>query len=202
MLRFGSIACVVFLHLPTSVLGMQSPLNVTTKNGTDLERRGKEQIERLVRDYDIDRWMFTRDVIVESRVTPHSHPVLTVNTFYIDDDLGQLATLLHEQFHWPASEADARTEAAIAEFREMFPNAPDRSGRGARDQYSTYLHLIVCDLEFQAMTSLVGESRAREIMAAYDHYEWIYDQVLNDPRIREVNLRHGWEAERTMNREQ
>lgn len=195
MLRVGSVVALLVVHTTTVALAMQSPLNVSTKNGTALERRGQEQIERLVRDYEIAQWMFTQDVIVESRVIPHSHPVLTVNTQYIDDDVSQMATLLHEQFHWPVSLAEERREAAIAEFRRMFPNAPDRSGQGARDQYSTYLHFIVCDLEFQSVTALVGEAKAREILAGYDHYEWIYERVLTDPRIREVNERHGFIAQ-------
>jgi hypothetical protein len=86
-------------------------------------------------------------------------------------------------------------EAALAAFRAMFPNGPGRSGQGARDQYSTYLHFIVCDLELQSMTALVGESRAREILGGYDHYRWIYERVLNDSRIRAVNRKHGFVAQ-------
>ena len=40
-------------------------------------------------------------------------------------------------------------------------------GEGARDEFSTYLHLIVCYLEFSAMKELLGEPKAREIMARW-----------------------------------
>lgn len=63
---------------------------------------------------------------------------------------------------------------------------------GARDEQSTYRHILVCDMELQALTTLVGRIAARETLAQHTHYEWIYDKVLNDPRIREVALRHGF----------
>jgi hypothetical protein len=31
-------------------------------------------------------------------------------------------------------------------------------------------------------------------MASYGHYTWIYETLLDDPRIREVNLRHGFDV--------
>ena len=52
-------------------------------------------------------------------------------------------------------------------------------------------NLVVCDLEYQAMTVLVGQARAREILAANRFYTWIYGRVLNDPRVRQVSVRHG-----------
>jgi hypothetical protein len=126
--------------------------------------------------------------------TPHSHPVLTLNTRY--SDLPLLATFLHEQMHWRVDELkDEHAKAAMAEFRRLFPDAPGREGGGARDVFSTYLHLIVCDLELQAVTQLVGESQARQVLREWTHYPWIYSRVLEDPQIREVNRRHGFIAE-------
>jgi hypothetical protein len=84
----------------------------------------------------------------------------------------------------------------MEDFARLYPDAPDRSGGGANDVESTYRHLVVCDLELQGMTRLVGEARARKVLAAMTHYEWIYEKVLSDPRVREVNERHGFVAER------
>ncbi len=141
--------------------------------------------------YEIDQGLFTKEVMIESRVIPHSHPVLTVNTRYVDNDVLQLATFLHEQFHWLEELGSEAREAAKAEFRERFPSVPDRASGGASDSESTYLHLIVCDLEFQAMTQLVGEEKAREVLRGWDHYSWVYEKVLGDPVVRRVNARHG-----------
>lgn len=55
-------------------------LSVELASGTPLERQGRDQLQRLVRGYDIHPWMFTRRIRIESGVIPHSHPVLTLNT--------------------------------------------------------------------------------------------------------------------------
>ena len=62
---------------------------------------------------------------------------------------------------------------------------------GARDEQSTYLHLVICDLELQAMSRLVGEEKAREVIQGWEHYTWIYEQVLGNPEVRRVNERFG-----------
>lgn len=48
----------------------------------------------------MQRWIRTRDVVVEEKAIPHSHPVLTLNTQYLKNDNALLATFIHEQFHW------------------------------------------------------------------------------------------------------
>ena len=50
---------------------------------------------------------------------------------------------------------------------------------------------MVCDLELQAVTRLLGETRGRAVLEAWNHYSWIYDQVLNNPEVRRINERHG-----------
>lgn len=73
--------------------------------------------------------------------------------------------------------------AAMEDFEALFPNVPSSADGGARDDRSTYRHLPVCDMEYQALTALVGEGTAREALAGITHYEWIYQKVLNDLRI-------------------
>lgn len=80
----------------------------------------------------------------------------------------------------------------MAAFREVYPDVPSGNPEGARDADSTYLHLIVCDLEYQAMTKLVGPARAAEVLDATTHYTWIYDRVLTDPKVREITTRYGF----------
>lgn len=160
-------------------------------NGSDAERRTKEQLERILRTVDLERWIETREVLVDETATPHSHPVLTVHTEYLDNDDGLIATFVHEQFHWRANRFEEQVDSAVSEFRRLYPEVPVRGGQGARSEYSTYLHLIVCDLEFQAMTILRGRERAAELLSGYDHYRWIYQHVLTDPAVRDVTTRTG-----------
>ena len=170
----------------------QEKLLITTKSGTALEERGREQLLRLVEDHDVDRWIFTHEVVIESGVIPHSHPVLTLNTRFVDDDRKQLAMFLHEQFHWYTFERGDQMGAAMAEVRERFPTVPVGKPEGAHSEFSTYIHLVVCYLELQAVTELQGESFARASLAANENYTWIYEQVLSDDGfIKGVLQRHG-----------
>ena len=118
---------------------------------------------------------------IQSRVIPHSHPVLTLNTRYLADDTAQVATFLHEQLHWFVAAREAAADSALAELRGLYPKAPDGPPTGARNQESTYLHLIVCLLEFEAVRELFGEPTARRTLASWQHYTWIYRKVLERP---------------------
>jgi hypothetical protein len=168
-------------------------IHITLENDNEREEAAREQLERILAEFDVDRWIFTREVRIASMVTPHSHPVLTVNTKYLDDDPRQLSTFLHEQFHWWVIEDQRsdRLRAAIDEFAARYPDPPARENGGANSVRSSYLHLVVCDLEYQAMTALLGETAARELIATQDHYQWIYAKVLDDPAVRQINERHG-----------
>ena len=55
---------------------------------------------------------------------------------------------------------------------------------------STYLPLIVCSLELQALIELVGEARARQQLERWTHYTWVYRTVLADMGRLEKVLRH------------
>lgn len=165
-------------------------LTIELAEGSESEKAAHDQVLRLVDRFDIDRWMFTDTVLIDdSQWIPHSHPVLTLNSRYLDDDLSQLATLLHEQFHWYAVSRQNRIDAAISEFRLLFPDVPSGLA-GARDDYSTYLHLIICDLELAAMQKLVGDAEARRVLGEWKHYTWIYNHVLHNSAVRMINERH------------
>ena len=51
---------------------------------------------------------------------------------------------------------------------------------GARSEFSTYLHLIVCWLEVDAMVQIAGEKQALENLMKKNHYTWIYKKVFED----------------------
>ena len=90
---------------------------------------------------------------------------------------------------------EARPEeraSAIGAFQVLYPDAPSTGPEGARDRQSSYLHLIVCDTEYQALTILVGEAAARRVLEAKPYYTWIYARVLRDPAVRATNVRYGF----------
>lgn len=188
------LLALVFLTACVSGRGGDDAVEIKTAHGSEGERRKAAQIQRLIDQYDLSKWTFTRTVIVDDKARiSHSHPVLTLDVADLayPDDV-ELAAYVHEQIHWLESGNPAKTEAAIAEFRQMYPDAPKRGPEGARDEYSTYLHLLVCHLEFEAMKELVGEERARAAMQK-PYYRWVYRTVLADnEKIKDAVQRAGF----------
>lgn len=165
------------------------------ENGTEEEARMARELRTLLRTYDLEPWILTRRILIDESRIPHSHPVLTIHTRHIGDQLGLLSTFVHEQLHWLEEEpwlSEFRT--TMKDFEALFPEVPSSNEGGARDDQSTYRHLLVCDMEYQAMAVLVGEVAARETLFKMTHYWWIYDKVLTDPRVRRVALEHGFDV--------
>jgi hypothetical protein len=186
----------VWLAIVLTLVGggkVAGQLNVELAHDSEAERATRAALLRLVQKHDLSDWIYTTEIIVDESQIPHSHPVLTIDAADADDEEKLASTFIHEQFHWlEAGETLEAFEAAMADFERLYPDAPGREGGGARDVESTYRHLLVCDLELQAMTELFGEARARAVLAGITHYEWIYERVLNDPRVRDVTTRHGF----------
>lgn len=185
---------ILITFITVSINLQAQEIEISLKNGTDQEKKGKEQLERIVEQYHdtIKKWIFTTKVEIDENTIPFSHPVLTLNCNDLDNDVKQLSTFLHEQFHWLEESVPAQREKTIQDFKALFPEVPVGGRTGARSSYSTYLHLIVCDLEFQSMTQVVGEEKARQILSEWTHYTWIYDKVLHDGRIREISVKNGF----------
>jgi hypothetical protein len=183
------------LLLPTGLWAQskQGEIKITLKNNAAEEAQTRTQLQRLLSQYDLSRYIFTREIVIDRRAIPHSHPVLTLSARHLKDDELLLATFLHEQFHWFLTQREEQTEKAKQELKTIFPRVPAGFPEGARDENSTYLHLLVNTLEHAAIRELLGELKARQVMEfwATDHYTWIYRQVLTEGRkIREVLVKH------------
>ncbi len=164
-------------------------LSIRAVNGSASEEARADQLRRVLDRWDVERWIYTRQIAIEDRVVPHSHPVLTLSAGPGTDD-EVLATFMHEQLHWLEDDHPGFT-AAMRAFAEAYPNAPAGGPEGGRDLESTYRHLVVNDLEYQALTALIGRERAREILEGHGFYTWIYDRVLNDPIVRRITRENG-----------
>ena len=173
----------------------QEKVAVTLAQNSRAEAQTKEQLERLLRTYDLSKWIFTRTVVIDEKTNiPHSHPRLTLNTRHLKDDELLLSTFVHEQAHWFVSSREKEAEEALKELRALFPKVPAGHPEGARDERSSYTHLIVIYLEYRALRELLGELRARQVMEfwTHDHYTWIYKTVLARPRdIGNIAFKHN-----------
>lgn len=178
--RCAALLLVTLVGVPSAAVG-QTAINITLKRNTTAEAATRDQLQRLLKTYELSPWFYTKSVVVDEQAVPFSHPVLTLHTRHSKDDELLLSTFVHEQLHWFFSERREQTEQAIADLRKAFPDAPAGGTAGARDQYSTYLHLLVCYLERQGVSQVLGELKAKQVIEfwATDHYTWVYRQVLD-----------------------
>jgi hypothetical protein len=155
--------------------------SIALVHGSADENATRDQLERLFDRYDLGPWLFTRNVAIDEESTPHSHPVLTLHTRHLRDDLLLLSTFIHEESHWYTVEHQADVDAAMDELHAITPNLPVGFPDGAQNEKSSYEHLIVIALEERGLQRLVGELAAREAMQFWsgDHYRAIYRVVLD-----------------------
>lgn len=192
-MRFAERICLAILAC-FSLPGATPPVAISLVHGTASEVETRDQLQRLLSAYDLSDWVWTSKVSIEDGAIPHSHPVLTLSSRHVNDDLLLLSTFVHEEYHWYETEHPRETSAAIEDLRQKYPGLPVGGVDAASDEGSSYLHVIVCYAEWQKMKALVGAERARQIMTfwAGDHYRAIYRLVLdNEPAVREVVNRHN-----------
>jgi len=177
------MAAIALLAASFTLSARAQPRTAATLTfAVDEEAQAREQLQRLLAEYDLDPWIVTTRIRIAAGEIPHSHPILTLNTKYLDDDLRQLATFLHEQMHWH-EESDAHKAAvdhAIEDLRARYPNPPSHEEIGTRSEYSTYLHLVVNGLTFDALRHLLGEQEARTLTDENNIYRWVNQRVLDD----------------------
>ena len=140
-----------------------------------------ECMKSLRQQHDLRRFEFTSHVRIAPTELPHSHPVLTLNTQLYDPE-EILCEYLHEQMHWYTERLGCAgpESSLISELRRRYPQAPTVLPEGARDAYSTYLHLLVNWLEIEAAAHFLSRKRAEAIALGKHYYRWIYRTVIAD----------------------
>lgn len=169
-------------------------ITITLAHGGPAEQATRAQLERILAAHDLSRWIRTTSVQIDEDAIPHSHPVLTLHARHLDDDDLLLSTFVHEQMHWLLEERAGATAAAVAELRVAFPSVPVGFPEGARDEQSSYEHLIVDHLEHDAVRRVRGPDVARRVFEhwARDHYTALYRLELeHEDRVASILARHG-----------
>ena len=160
-----------------------------------MEEQRKQQMEHLARQYDLKKYTITRDLVIERGAMNHSHPVLTLNLRFLDNDDLALSAYVHEQGHWLLTDRFRSDNPRLFEdLQQAFPDMEIRVPEGDGELRSSYFHIAVCMLEWQAMEDLVGPERALKVIEwkQGDHYKAIYATILNrrEP-VENVLNRHG-----------
>jgi hypothetical protein len=164
-------------------------VDIRLAHGSDREAAGAAALRDVLAEHDLRRWMFTDLVTVDADVRGgYSHPLTLSPAMLLRDPGWTLAVFLHEQLHWIEGPA---VDHAIAEARKRFPDPPPPPA-GCHDAESTWGHLIVCALEYQSLSDILGPSAAAAVLAQFDHYTWVYEQILGDPGwFADLLHRHG-----------
>lgn len=191
---------ILFLLLGTLTIGCASKSDVDHPSGLKVEEINpdkwtaltKQNLLHLAQVYDLRPFLFSKNIRIQTKVIPESHPVITLNTRNAERPQKLLANFLHEELHWWTSMNPVAVEGAINELKKIYPKAPKTLSYG---QDGTYLHLIICFLEYRALQYYLGKKEAREIITSLMKkdkvYPWIYYQVLNkDYAIRKIVLKH------------
>jgi hypothetical protein len=148
--------------------------------GNESEKQTEIQLNRILKNWDLAKWTFTKTVLIDSGVIPHSHPILTLNTSTPANDTVKLKSFVHEQLHWFLSRYHAAADSAIDDLTRVFPDAP---GETPDERNSNYLHLLVGVLEFDALDELFGEKTATRLIARTPFYTWVYRKVLDHQEL-------------------
>ena len=189
------LLCVSFLFVSCASKEVEvhsSGLIVKEINPNKFTAMTKQNILNLAQVYELSPFLYSKDVHVQSQVTPHSHPVITLSTRHAEQPKKILSTLLHEELHWWLETNKLQTETAIKELAKMYPKAPI-AGKSTRRE--TYVHLMVCYLELKALSFYLGDKEAKNIITSLMRkdkiYPWAYYQVLyKDYAIRQVIRRN------------
>ena len=170
------------LLVPVFVSAKTPKLNITLQHNSAGEQKRKEQIERLADQYDLAKYTITRDLMVDERAINHSAPVLTQNLRFLDNDDRALSAYVHEQAHWLLMERHrGQAREMLPELIRMFPNMSITPPQGDGNEGTSYIHLVVLMLEWQALEDLIGADRARAVMEfkRQDHYKALYATVMD-----------------------
>ncbi len=152
-------------------------IEITELNPNRLTGLTKQNLFHLAKVYDLRPFLYTKKIQIQSFIVPHSHPVLTLNTRHAEKPHQLLSTWLHEEFHWWTEGKKAETNKAITELKKLYPKIDGKIGN-----QSSYIHIIVCFLEYQSLKHFLGEKDAKEVIDEFISqdkiYPWIYSLVL------------------------
>ena len=105
------------LVLLTAMFGTSfaQAIKIDLAQGTDRERQTKARLEQVIASYDLRKYTFTREVIIEERAINHAFPVLTLNSRFANSSDELLSSYIHEQLHWHLREHGAQQQVQFVQ---------------------------------------------------------------------------------------
>lgn len=192
-MKFIKASLIALVLAPTLTLAQTPKLNIKLVHWSTGEQRKKQQIDRLTATYDLTKYTITRDIIIEERAINHSSPILTLNLLHLDDDDRALGVYVHEQAHWLLMErhrGKPRGEM-LPELKLIYPKLKFEPPDGDGNEGTSYIHLVVLMLEWQALEDLIGNDRARSVMnfGRQHNYKALFATVIDNRKQMEEFLK-------------
>ncbi|MEM7282621.1 MAG: nuclear transport factor 2 family protein [Pseudomonadota bacterium] len=163
-------------------------INFILQHGSSAEQATADTLIALIGEHELDKWAYTKTVLINDRGDIKARPVLSLNARHRYQKELLLATYLNAQLRWFLSFDPVSTQAAVQELRQIYPDIPvDVPTNG-------YVSLLAGYLEYQAMTEKLGHEAAFRALAHWTLGEeaWIYNIVLAETdRLGLVVNRHG-----------
>jgi len=144
---------------------------IYSKNNDIDEIEVAEIIKEICQKYDLP--LFTKEIVIEKGVVPHSHPILTLNT-RVKDKRSLLATLVHEQFHWYAQNHPKYNEC-VSYLKSKYEDDGEHNKSGTYPN-SYWEHIIVCFNTRNYLKSFLSS----------EDLEWIYEQWQPYPALENL----------------
>ena len=160
---------------------INDPMVIKTHKNSITELDTKKQLEALLQQYDVEPYLYTKEILIQDSTIPHSHPILTISTRYATEEL-LLSTFIHEQMHWYSLHKNEAFEALMTDIKEKYPTVPTAMPEGGGSEEGTYMHIAINYLEYKGLKELVGEEKANGVLEYLKnhHYTWIYETVEKD----------------------
>jgi hypothetical protein len=165
----------------------------------DEVKRSADRVRAMLLDirskFDISAFEYTTRVRIAPLEIPHSHPVLTLNT-WVRDEAGLLSTYIHEQMHWYLTwfsyALPDQWKELFRALRQRYPEVPVGTPEAAPDEFSIYLHLVINWLEIDITSQFIDRDRVVEHVRGLPFYRWMYRVVVNDfDSLGELFREHG-----------
>ncbi|MFH0883666.1 MAG: hypothetical protein V2A56_11825 [bacterium] len=155
------------------------------------EAIANRQVVNLIGEYSLYNWLFTRDIVIDEKARPHSHPVLTLNASYLQEDKKALAIFLHQEFRWYLDQNARNVNTVVKELMkrpdQLIPNITQTIDNDSL----SWLNLLACTMETDALKQTLGETNTDSLLT------WRMEQ---SPlaRFYKASLEHGEAIHRQM----
>lgn len=155
----------VLLVMPLqSALAQNDSVHVTMVRGNLREAIAYRQLHNLISEYTLYRWLYTRDIVIDEKASPHSHPVLTLNASYLQQDKKVLAIFLHQQFRWYLDQNPRNVGTAITELMKRPDQLIPNITQSIPNDSLSWLNLLTCTMEIDALRLAVGETNTDSLL--------------------------------------